>query len=296
MIHKLNSRIVLSMVTILAAGALIVGATYAFFSDTETSTGNVFAAGELDLKIDSEAHYNGLVCTEVDDNVYEWTIFDEEEGTTRPDLVEEACEGTFGMKDLGEGDLFFSLSDIKPGDFGENTISVHVDNNDAWGRIVIDNISDDDNLCSEPESEAGDISCGVDEGDLQENMVFSIWLDHGAVNGFQCGETAECEADPTEGDNIFQPETEAILVTPGTLDEGGETLNIWEGLAAVHDITGDAPGIMEDGRLVGGITYYFGLNWELPDSVGNMVQTDSLTADVGFEAVQHRNNPGQLFN
>jgi len=33
----------------------------------------------------------------------------------------------------------------KPGDEGENTISLHVDNNDAWLRLVIKNMTDNDN-------------------------------------------------------------------------------------------------------------------------------------------------------
>ena len=41
-------------------GGLVAGATGAFFSDTETSTGNTFAAGAIDLGIDNESYYNGV--------------------------------------------------------------------------------------------------------------------------------------------------------------------------------------------------------------------------------------------
>jgi predicted ribosomally synthesized peptide with SipW-like signal peptide len=47
----INSRILLSAASIAAAGALMVGATFAFFSSTATSTGNVFAAGTFDLRL-----------------------------------------------------------------------------------------------------------------------------------------------------------------------------------------------------------------------------------------------------
>ena len=47
----INSRIALSIATIGAASAVLVGATFAFFSDTATSTGNVLGAGTLDLQI-----------------------------------------------------------------------------------------------------------------------------------------------------------------------------------------------------------------------------------------------------
>lgn len=47
----INSRILLSLASIAAAGALVIGATFAFFSDSGTSSGNVFATGTLDLKL-----------------------------------------------------------------------------------------------------------------------------------------------------------------------------------------------------------------------------------------------------
>src|SRR3989344_313162 len=34
--------------------------TSAFFSDTETSEGNILAAGAIDLLIDNESYYNGV--------------------------------------------------------------------------------------------------------------------------------------------------------------------------------------------------------------------------------------------
>ena len=45
-------RILLSLMTIAMVGALIGGGVFAYFSDTETSTENVFTAGTLDLNLD----------------------------------------------------------------------------------------------------------------------------------------------------------------------------------------------------------------------------------------------------
>ncbi|HLD03752.1 MAG TPA: TasA family protein [Candidatus Dojkabacteria bacterium] len=42
------------LVTIAATGALLVGGTMAYFSDEGTSSGNVFSAGTLDLKLDDK--------------------------------------------------------------------------------------------------------------------------------------------------------------------------------------------------------------------------------------------------
>lgn len=44
-------KILISISLIAAVAAVVVGATTAFFSDTETSTGNVISAGSLDLKV-----------------------------------------------------------------------------------------------------------------------------------------------------------------------------------------------------------------------------------------------------
>lgn len=48
----LNKRIILSGLSIMASLAIMGGATFAFFSDQASSTGNTFGAGSLDLQID----------------------------------------------------------------------------------------------------------------------------------------------------------------------------------------------------------------------------------------------------
>jgi predicted ribosomally synthesized peptide with SipW-like signal peptide len=262
-----KKKIISSLITIGAAGALLVGATFAFFSDNETSTGNTFTAGTLDLKVDSECHY----------------FQDGQE-------VQDGCQG-FGnweQTDLG-AEKFFNFDDIKPGDWGEDTISLHVVDNDAWGQFKIGNITDN--------------------GELGANMEFWLWLDQGNVAGFQCsgeGEDAACTDDPQEGDNVRQ-ENEPILITPGSVDSQGETHNIWDGLAAAQNINGgDSEGILDDGRMVGSINYYFGLAWcfgkanpsaEAPagvcdgSGVSNDAQGDTLSGDLSFLVTQHRNNP-----
>lgn len=45
----MNTRILTSMLTIVAVVAAVSAATYAFFSDTQTSSNNTFTAGTLDL-------------------------------------------------------------------------------------------------------------------------------------------------------------------------------------------------------------------------------------------------------
>ena len=52
----MSRRIITSLLTILVAAVVVVGATTAFFSDTETSVGNTFAAGDIDLQIDNTSY------------------------------------------------------------------------------------------------------------------------------------------------------------------------------------------------------------------------------------------------
>jgi len=48
----MNKRILTSLAVIFAVAAIATGITWAYFSDTETSIGNTFTAGSLDLTID----------------------------------------------------------------------------------------------------------------------------------------------------------------------------------------------------------------------------------------------------
>ena len=134
-------KILISVSVIAAAAAVVIGATTAYFSDTETSTGNTFTAGSIDLKVDSECHFNGMQCT----------------GGTWGD-TDKACACTWPEKDL-VGEKFFDFADLKPGDSGEVTLSMLVHDNDAWGKLVIDGIVDIDNTCVEPELNSVDSDC-----------------------------------------------------------------------------------------------------------------------------------------
>ncbi|MBP7061187.1 MAG: SipW-dependent-type signal peptide-containing protein, partial [Candidatus Moranbacteria bacterium] len=59
----MNKKIVMSLSVIAAVAAIAVGGTMALFSDTETSNGNIFTAGSIDLKVDhTKATYDGQPC------------------------------------------------------------------------------------------------------------------------------------------------------------------------------------------------------------------------------------------
>ena len=251
----MNKKILISLSVIGAVAAIAIGGTIAFFSDTETSTGNTFTAGALDLKVDNTCHYNGGVCPIDPKN---------------PNVIT-----TWTQTDLGVNHKFFWFSDVKPGDWGEDTISLHVDN-DACLQLVISDPVDNDNTCTEPEGVAeGDTNCGITTegepaGELRENVLFAMWLDQGAIFGFQ-GATG----DSTECDNEQNGSYEPTIITEGPINEGGETWNLYD---------------YQGAYLKGGETACFGVSWTVPADVGNEIQSDSLVADMTFNVIQHRHN------
>lgn len=243
---------ILGSVGVLAVvGALVLGATGAFFSDTETSTGNTFTAGAIDLKVDSEQHYNGNECV---DGVWEGNSTYPVDGTS--------CGGTWGQ----DGGLniiaekFFNFGDIKPGDSGENTISLHVVNNDAYICGYVTNLTNDDNGLTEPESLV-DQTNGVGNGELQNQILMTVWRDNGNNPN-----------DPTDSDvcDNVQQEDEFVYADHVAIDSntGGWLL----------------------GKVTGDKTVCLGVAWELPEASGNETQTDSVTADISFYTEQYRNN------
>jgi len=50
----MNKKILVSLSVIAAVAAIAIGGTVAYFSDTETSTGNTFTAGTIDISIDGQ--------------------------------------------------------------------------------------------------------------------------------------------------------------------------------------------------------------------------------------------------
>ncbi len=263
-------KILLSLSVILfTASALFVGGTGAFFSDTETSLANTFTAGAIDLKVDNTSYYNGVANPGTS-----WTL---------RDLTVEK---------------FFNFLDLKPSDYGEDTISLQVDTNDAYLCANIKLTSNDDNGLTEPEALV-DSTDGPGNGELASNVNFIWWAD--------------------DGDNVLESSEKVISSGPiGALGLNGSTTvpladsqnNIWTGTS------GPAPG---------GITQYIAKAWCFgtitpapltQDGLGttsprtpanstggiacdgsaldNSTQSDSLTADITFTAIQSRNNPGFL--
>jgi len=55
----MNTKIIASLLTILAVGAVATAGTVAYFTDEETSTGNTFTAGTIDISVDGQNPWIG---------------------------------------------------------------------------------------------------------------------------------------------------------------------------------------------------------------------------------------------
>src|SRR3989344_432038 len=177
-------RIITSLGVIAAVSVMVIGGTNAFFSDRETSSGNTFASGAIDLKVDNASYYNGNVCApdvgDIDgDNdaaEYVW------QGPSPYPVSGTSCTTSWEPDDLDNGHLFFDFRDLKPDDEGEDTISLEVQN-DAWACMDLTLTSNDDASSNEPEllvpGEVQDDPSDEWDCELAQALQFVWWADDG---------------------------------------------------------------------------------------------------------------------
>ncbi|WP_418283812.1 VWA domain-containing protein [Halorubrum sp. DTA46] len=202
-----------------AVGVASAGAglgTTAYFSDQESFDGNAITAGELDLKLDYRATYNGGPgrLDEIQEYYPEFDVVEEADGVyllgevpasdsdAWEDVVREAdfCHGSIA-EELINGDEIpvFTLDDVKPGDYGEVTISLHICDNPAWMWMRGELTENAQNGYTDPEHRA------LDEGDfdhddtpfggqLADAIETRLWYDENCNNIYEgSGETGEVD-------------------------------------------------------------------------------------------------------
>ena len=81
------NRVLLSAAVLVLSAAVIASGTGAFFSDTETSTGNTFSAGDIDLQIDNESYAIDFNVDPNDEEADGSLIFSEATSWEMADLV-----------------------------------------------------------------------------------------------------------------------------------------------------------------------------------------------------------------
>ena len=267
-----NTRILVALATIVFVGAIAASATGAFFSDTETSTGNTFAAGDIDLQIDNESYVT----------------------STSTGLLVASPANSWAISNL-TNQLFFSFIDVKPGDVGEDTISVHVGSNNAWACMAANITGKPENTVVDPETDAGDTAAnGPQDGELQNFLNFTFWKDDGD-NVYETGESQITQLTGSAGtifNGAWLPLADTTTGTSSVL-VGNSTNYIGKawcfGTLTLAPVAQDGIGktaSSTNGPLVRGT----GVSCNGSGS-NNIAQTDGIAIDVSFQAVQSRNNP-----
>jgi hypothetical protein len=164
----------------------------------------------------------------------------------------------WGEKDLGQ-ETFFNFDDIKPGDWGTNLISLHVYDNDAYACLITGNIVDAENTVINPEVNAGDNTPAI--GELSRYISVFAWEDDGDGN-YELPESII--AGPNSS---FAGAIGRIPLTATTTEYIGYA---W--CAGTQSLDGAL--IKCDGS-----------------SMGDIAQTDIMTASLTAYAEQQRNNP-----
>ncbi len=236
-----------------AARITLILGVFVFLAYAFLVAGNgafTFATGSgqagLELKIDSEATYNGV---------------------KQPGL-------SWALKNLVPGvDKFFNFGDVKPGDTGENTISIHVSKNPAYVCLDFKNLTDLENGVNEPESL---VDTNPLSGEIADGLEFFAWHD--------------------DGDNVFEIGEKPLF---GTSTQTGTAV-----LASTTYALADAS---TNSSYAAGSTHYFGITWCAgnmtvnvgtaqitcdPLALGNEAQSDSMSVDVVLRAVQANQQSG----
>jgi len=256
----------------------------------------VLQAGELDLKVDWEGtYYNWIDNPTFSSNDVEDPAVVVEDG---PNLVDQPGP-------------IINLQDVKPGDVLEVTQSAHIFGNPAFLGWHYEEHADTDNGITEPEDKVNghdpDQSDGTEDGDLDEYLQVVIWYDD--------GDNLPDEVLPIDEDDDGEldiPEEEYVMDVASIQSAadafGGADPVVYAGnLAGLDgaDVRFDARNsnsgeVAEDfpdtACYQNSITEYVAvLVWlptDIPGVNDNIVQTDRLEFQFGFDAIQCRHNVG----
>ncbi|MFW6384896.1 MAG: SipW-dependent-type signal peptide-containing protein, partial [Halodesulfurarchaeum sp.] len=229
----------LGAVGIASAGAGL--GTSAFFSDEESFENNQLVAGSLDLLVDWQQTYDwgeglrfvnahpdhdgdGEQSILVDAKPLTYSDFPDENdpdsnGSNIPSLgcenIPPLSEADFGVDPVtGESmETLIQLTDVKPGDSGEVTFSLHLCDNPGYLWMQAGNVSEDGGRATEPELEVDPDN----RPDLANSIRATLWYDE-------------------DGDNVFDETEEMDIML--TLDFSGSMLyNQYGGVISSDPIT-----------------------------------------------------------
>ena len=234
-----------------AAGVAAGLGTSALFSDEESFTNNEIQAGELNLVVDYDTSYD----------------FNDPEG-----------DGS-GTIDGNPADYSYVLTDVKPGDSGTLVFCPKIVDNP--GHLFVasaDGITNYENGQTEPEEDVdasggGNLTGGNDgepNGDLGQEILADVKYVENVTDATTYGEIGTVTTDQTL--NGLAADLEAGFRVDGVPNDPDTVYP-----SSPDDSTQNGPCIA--------------IEWELPDTVGNKVQSDAVEFSFSFAAVQSRNNP-----
>jgi len=176
----------------------------------------------------------------------------------------------------------WSLGELAPGDTA--TLRTSFVYNDQ-GQAEFEN-----QICQEsPGTPTPTPTPSEGDSELADKVQVRAWYDGGGGDG----------PDGDIGDNINQDDEQVFL--EGTLREALNALSSGSGVPldgdestnTDFDETGDPPDASSrDCYTAANDVHYIGFEWWVPRSVGNEIQSDSVTFDLGFYTEQCRNNDG----
>ena len=126
-----------------------------------------------------------------------------------------------------------------------------------------------ENGINEPEANAGDTT--PNDGELEDYTRITVWKDDGFVSGNGELELGDI---PVIGDTEIASGTLAEVATSTAFEDG-------------YQILVDGEGCLSPGDEV-----YVSFRWSIPEHVGNVIQGDSATFQVGFDPRPCQNGGG----
>lgn len=216
---RISRRRVLGALGGIGTAGAFGGGTSALLWDEEgfgsAELPNVLAAGNLNLQVDWTEHYSdwkgsetavdGVRMVESADDVGGDEVglpvpedpmlavaAEDTDGDGTAQIDEFMAETIIEESDLTDDpDPVVMLADVKPGDFGEVTLSYHLEGNPGYVSLCSEVVANDDNGSTEPELAAGDDPDDPEDdmdGELGEHLQAMAWYDPDCNNRFGGGE------------------------------------------------------------------------------------------------------------
>jgi len=187
--------------------------------------------------------------------------------------VENMADAAMGTQDGDPAGMFYDLQDVKPGDSGHVEFCFEIVDNPSYVWACGD-ITQGENGQNEPEMAVDDTP---DLGELGESIVARLSY---------CDEV---EGEFVEGEEIVSGSLVDVFaaISDGAALDGDGMAGLAPGEQSQYDeevVVADGPDYITGPCLC--------LFWEIPTTVGNEIQSDTLTMALEFHALQARHNDG----